>query len=137
MRRQLLCLLLICAVSDCSRWHSGGADVSGCSLPAPDDVHEPLFAFGRSLLTDSVWAELRRSEGLKGSPSSVRWVEDGRACRSFAEALAAANGRPVDRSMPISAVHVGTFYLVRFGMSSEPWLVGPDFRLRNAFVVPD
>ena len=110
---------------------------SSCSLPAVDDEHEPLYAFGRSLLTDSVWASLRTSEGLHGAPNTVRWVEDSRACRGFAEALASGSGRPVDYSLPIAAVHVGTFYLVRFGGSESPWLVGPDLRLRLAFVVPN
>ena len=129
--------VLLIASADCARWSSGSLRPPSCSLPAADDEHKSLYAFGRSLLTDSAWASLRESEGLHGAPNTVRWVEDSRACRGFAEALASGSGRPVDYSLPIAAVHVGAFYLVRFGRSDNPWLVGPDLRLRFAFVVPN
>ena len=136
-RTRVVCALLLIASADCSRWSHGSLRESSCSLPPADDEHEPLYAFGRSLLADSVWASLRESEGLHGAADTVRWVEDSRACRGFAEALASGSGRPVDYSMPIAAVHVGAFYLVRYGNSASHWLVGPDLRLRFASVVPN
>jgi hypothetical protein len=141
MRRKA-CIALVtvglCGIAACTgRWHAGSAGTSRCPPAVPDDDHEPLYAFGRSLLTDSAWAELRRDQGLRGVPSSVRWVTDDRACRRIYDGLAAATGRPVNRSEPIAAVHLGDFYLVRFGEWSTRWLLGPDFRMRNLFVVPD
>ena len=140
MRRLSVFLLVapvLASTAACHQWRPARVNAVTCPPAVPDDVHELLYAFGRSLLTDSVWADLRQSYGLRGSPSSVRWVTEVAACRGLDEALASARGRPVDHSIAIAAVHVGAFYLVRYGPSSAPWLVGPDFRLRTQFIVPD
>lgn len=132
-----LAVLVSVSIAACSAWRPYRVSATQCPPPAPDDEHEPLYAFGRELLTDSAWATLRQSRGLRGSVSSVRWVAEEEACKGLDEAFAAASGRPVDHTVPLAAVHVGAFYLVRYGGSSAPWLVSPDFHLLTQFIVPD
>lgn len=135
MRRRSWLLFLCLLANACVVPFLRRGGLSPCERQPSDEHDEPVYAFARSLLTDSTWASLRQKFDLRGSPADVRWVGDPATCRRLADAFA-ASGRPADYSQPLDAVSIGRFYVVRRGLGGE-WLIGPDFRLRTVFVVPE
>lgn len=134
MRTLLVVLTGVLLIDGCAREVHSGAQGPVCADPPERSADEPLFQRARDLLTSAAWAETRIEYALAGSAPDARWVTDDATCARLARALAA--GRPPNVAMPVAAVHVGNFYLVRADPLGPDWLLDTRFKVLTLFVVP-